>query len=193
MPTFIPGPTYGTQDKTLGHSLTRGFLFSIGFAILIAVSAQIALPLPFTDVPVTLQVFAVLMAGGLLGARWGTLSVVEYLAAGAAGLPVFTQAKGGFLALVGPTGGYLFAFVLAAFCVGWVTDRSKSRADIGAAMLAGVVIIWVCGTLWRHYALQVPASVLLQTSVLPFVAADLLKALAAWALIVRTPRLADRL
>lgn len=192
MSTFIPNPAYESHSRTTGQSLTRGMAFSLLFAVLIALSAQVAVPLPFTDVPATLQVFAVLVAGGLLGARWGTLSVLQYLAIGAAGAPVFTQWKGGYLALMGPTGGYLIGFALAAFCMGYAADLSRSKTVIGAAVFLGILIIWLCGALWRHYALGLAWPVVLQTSLLPFVAADLLKGILAWGVIVRTPRVMDR-
>ena len=193
MPTFIPNPAYGaTRIRTNSHSRTRGFVFSLLFAALIAVSAQVAFPVPFTDVPITLQVLAVLLAGGVLGARWGTLSVLEYIAAGLAGAPVFAQGKAGLPIFLGTTGGYLIGFALAAFCVGWITDRSRSKAATGAALLIGIFLIWASGSVWRHYVVGLPWAMVLQTSVLPFVAADLLKAVVAWVLIARTPRLSER-
>ncbi|MGO9412364.1 MAG: biotin transporter BioY, partial [Spirochaetia bacterium] len=82
-----------------------------GFSLIIAVSAQVSIPLPFTPVPVTLQTFAVVLTGALLGSRRGAAAIVAYLAEGLAGLPVFSLGRAGFAHLLGPTGGYLVGFV----------------------------------------------------------------------------------
>src|SRR5882762_512530 len=89
-------------------------------AILVAAAAQVAVPLPGTPVPFTLQPLAVLLVGGLLGARFGALSMILYLAMGAAGFPVFTPTVPllGIARLLGPTGGYLLAYPVAAWAVG---------------------------------------------------------------------------
>src|SRR5258706_13267965 len=89
-------------------------------ALLVAGPAQVSIPLPGTPVPMTLQPMAVLLVGGLLGARLGALSMILYLAMGAAGLPVFTPTVPllGFARLIGPTGGYLLAYPVAAWAVG---------------------------------------------------------------------------
>jgi biotin transport system substrate-specific component len=94
------------------------------FAGLTAAGAQVSLHVPFTPVPVTLQVFFVLLAGAALGSRLGALSLAEYLALGAAGLPVFADGKSGLLAFVGPTAGYLPGFIAAAWLVGRLTERT---------------------------------------------------------------------
>src|SRR5206468_2909370 len=92
----------------------------VGGAVLVAAAAQVSVPLPGTPVPMTLQPMAVLLVGGLLGARLGALSMILYLAMGAAGLPVFTPTVPllGVARLFGPTGGYLLAYPIAAYAVG---------------------------------------------------------------------------
>ena len=96
-------------------------------AALVALAAQISIPLPGTPVPMTLQPMAVLLVGGLLGARLGASSMILYLALGAAGLPVFTPTVPlvGVARLLGPTGGYLLAYPVAAWAVGWFTDPGR--------------------------------------------------------------------
>src|SRR5881396_1209254 len=91
-------------------------------AVLVALAAQVAVPLPGTPVPMTL-----LLVGGLLGARLGALSMIAYLAMGAAGLPVFTPTVPllGFARLLGPTGGYLLAYPVAAWVTGWFADPGR--------------------------------------------------------------------
>jgi len=152
------------------------------FAGLTAIAARVQVPLPFTPVPVTGQVLVVLLAGGVLGARLGFISQVQYLAAGAMGLPVFAYG-GGPAALTGPTGGYLLGFPVAALVVGAISDRLRERGTGGsfAACLSGVVVIHLFGAAW--YAAWGAAIgtasgviVVLAQSVVPFMAIDAAKA-----------------
>ncbi|HEV8380883.1 MAG TPA: biotin transporter BioY [Gemmatimonadales bacterium] len=110
-------------------------------AVLVALAAQVSIPLPGTPVPMTLQPMAVLLVGGLLGARLGALSMILYLAMGAAGLPVFTPSPvllPGIGRLFGQTGGYLLAYPVAAWAVGWFVSRALTgRARLETAPLQG--------------------------------------------------------
>ena len=109
-------------------------------AVLVAAAAQVSIPLPGTPVPMTLQPMAVLLVGGLLGARLGALSMILYLAMGAAGLPVFTPTVPllGFARLFGPTGGYLLAYPVAAWATGSFVSRAlRGRARLESAPLQG--------------------------------------------------------
>jgi len=120
------------------------------FAALTAVAAQITLRLPFSPVPVTLQVLAVIVSGFALGPRDGWASQVAYLAAGAAGLPVFAGWTGGLSVLFGPTAGYLVAFPAAAFVAG-LLGQKMGRLGWGARLAAGlcaVSVIYVGGAVW---------------------------------------------
>src|SRR5437762_6467743 len=104
-------------------------------ALVVAAAAQVAVPLPGTPVPMTLQPIAVLLVGGLLGGPLGALSMILYLAMGAAGLPVFTPTVPlvGVARLFGPTGGYLLAYPIAAYAVGAIVlpRRSAERGSRG--------------------------------------------------------------
>lgn len=161
------------------HTVVLRTGIAISFSILIALSAQVAVRLPFTPVPITGQTFAVLLTGALLGSRLGALALLFYLLEGASGLPVFAGASGGAWHLVGPTGGYLAGFVLAAFAVGWLAerrwDRSFGRAVL--AMLVGEVVIYACGLAWLTQF--VPAKALVTVGLLPFVLGDVAKLLLA--------------
>src|SRR5712691_2482864 len=120
-------------------------------ALLVAGAAQVAVPLPGTPVPMTLQPMAVLLVGGLLGARLGALSMILYLAMGAAGLPVFTPTVPlvGVARLLGPTGGYLLAYPVAAWAVGWfVTPGQRPGVSTpwlktALGVVGGLVLIHV--------------------------------------------------
>jgi biotin transport system substrate-specific component len=114
------------------------------FAAVTAAAAQVEIP--HQPIPFTLQTFAVLLSGAMLGARNGALSQLLYLAFGLLGLPVYAQFGSGVLHIVGPTGGYLLAFPIAAFVVGYLySNRSYLRSVI--SMLIGLLIIFSLGTI----------------------------------------------
>jgi len=164
-----------------GSLLWKLVLVLVGSA-LIALAAQVRIPLPFSPVPVTGQTFAVLLVAAALG-RLGLASVIAYLAEGAIGLPVFAGGGSGVATMVGPTGGYLIGFALAAAVVGSAAERGWDRhlATALMAMLLGEIAIYVCGLAWlARFALPVP---LLDAGLLPFIPGDLFKmVLAALAL-----------
>ncbi len=145
-----------------------------------AVAAQIAIPL--SPVPITGQTFAVLLAGAALGPRRGALAMLLYLTEGAAGLPVFAGGASGAAKFIGPTGGYLLAFPLAAAVTGWLAARGWDRrfGTMFVAMLLGSAVIFACGLVMLSRF--VPAARLPGIGLLPFLPGDLIKsALAALA------------
>ena len=116
-------------------------------------SVQVSIPLPFTAVPLTLQPTIVLLGGLALGSRLGSASQILYLAAGIAGLPVFAASVAlppGPLRLLGPTGGYLMAYPLAAFVAGYLAERGFDRKYVTSvvAMLPGLLVIYATGVTW---------------------------------------------
>jgi len=147
----------------------------VGFSILVACSARIAIPLPFTPVPLTAQTLAVLLSGAVLGSRRGALSLMMYLVYGAIGLPVFAGGKAGLDHLFGPTGGYLWGFVAAAFVTGLLAERGWDRKAVTAflAMLLGNVVIYLCGLPWL--ARYVGYERVLIAGLFPFIPGDLIK------------------
>jgi biotin transport system substrate-specific component len=150
------------------------------FALLTALAAKIALPMPGTSVPFTFQPLAVLLAGALLGARAGAGSQLLYLSVGLAGLPVFFGPVAGPAYLFGPTGGYLLAFPVAAFVVGALAGRRPIRTAL--ALLAGLAVIYAGGVAWLSVLGGFSSAVML--GLFPFIVADLVKA--AMALVIAT-------
>lgn len=145
-------------------------------AVLTAVAAQVRIPLPFSPVPITLQTLVVILAGMTLGARSGALSQVLYVALGVIGLPMFA---GGAGALAGPTGGYIVGFILAAAIAGAMARRRDDTMGLALAFAAGMIAIYTCGTLWLSALTHQPLATALALGVLPFLAGDALKLVAA--------------
>ena len=145
-------------------------------SLLIALSAQVAILLPFSPVPVTGQTLAVLLVGALLGSRRGSLAVLTYVVQGLAGLPVFAGGAFGLVRLLGPTGGYLVGFVAAAFLVGLLAERGWDRrvSTTAAAMTLGNLVIYATGALWLA-AFVGGLDQALALGVAPFIPGDLLK------------------
>ncbi len=150
-----------------------------GFAIFTGIAAQVRIPLPFTPVPITLQVLAVILAGLLLGARDGFFSQLLYLGLVAAGLPLATGGLGGFAPFIGPTAGYLLSFPFAAALVGYLAGDGSRRLHSFAAALAGIAAIYLCGATWLALTLHLGPAQALALGVAPFFLADLAKALLA--------------
>jgi biotin transport system substrate-specific component len=151
-------------------------------AALTAASAQVSVPLPFTPVPFTLQPMVVLLGAAALGSRLGAISQALYLLAGIAGLPVFALAPElpqGAARLLGPTGGYLLAFPMAAFVTGWLAERGLDRRYLTsvAAMAAGLSAIFIGGVGWLSISVGWPAA--LAAGLYPFIVVDVVKIVAA--------------
>ena len=153
-----------------------------GFALALAAASQVAIPLPGTPVPLTLQPLLVVLAGMLLGPRLGAVSMAVYLAAGAAGMPVFAPgATVGMARLFSATGGYLIAYPVAAFVAGLLAQRASSFAPRALAAMTGILVIYL-GGLAQLAILTGSVRTAALLGVLPFVAADAVKALVAAAI-----------
>jgi biotin transport system substrate-specific component len=148
------------------------------FAALVAVGGLFALPF-WGPVPFTLQVFFVLLAGVILGPRLGALAVALYLLLGLV-TPVYARGTSGLAVLFGPTGGYLFGFVVAAALAGWLAGREGIRLRLLLATVVALLPIYVVGATWLAWQLQIgDVRTVLLEGVIPFVPVDLVKALAA--------------
>lgn len=200
----FPGTTLADHIVPARQSRIRNLLCDAllitGLSVFTALCAHVSFVLPFTPVPITLQTLAILLTGATLGSRRGGLALLLYLAEGVAGLPVFAPIPGslsGFAVLLSVTGGYLWAFPLAAFTVGWLCERGWDRSlfTSALAMLPGSVIIYLLGAIQLGILLRLNALQALQLGVFPFLPGDLFKLLiaalllpASWRLVRATKR-----
>ncbi|MGM7700505.1 biotin transporter BioY [Pseudalkalibacillus sp. Hm43] len=150
------------------------------FAAVTAIFAQIEIPLPI--VPISGQTLAVGLTATILGSRYGAVAMLCYVGMGAIGLPVFAEAKGGAQVLVGPTGGYIFGFIVTAFVTGWILERTKFNLTWAlVANTIGMVITLVMGCIQLKYVLDMSWTQALAVGVYPFIVVGLIKAfLASW-------------
>ena len=158
-----------------GRWLAGRRAFAVGVAALVvAASAQVTVPVPMSPVPMTLQPLAVIAVGGLLGAGLGTLALLLYIGLGLLGLPVFAGGSGGLLHVLGPTGGYLLAFPVAAALTGRIAGDARSvwRVLLGCAL--AMVVIHAGGTA-QLALLGGDAGAALRVGFVPFLTGDLLK------------------
>ncbi len=151
----------------------------VAFSLVTALSAQAAVPLPFTPVPITGQTFGVLLSGALLGPRLGAMAMLLYLAEGGAGLPFFAGGAAGAMKFWGPTGGYLLAYPLAAALTGFLAARGWDRrfGTMLLAMLLGSVVIFALGAGWLAHFVGLGRA--WGMGVAPFLPGDGLKAFLA--------------
>ncbi|MBI1739972.1 MAG: biotin transporter BioY [Acidobacteriales bacterium] len=186
--------TLDRQTRSVEWAKQAGIV--IGASLIVALCANVTVPLPFTPVPLTLQNFGVLLVGLLLGSRRGFAALALYLVEGASGLPVFSpSALGltGIAQILGPTGGFLMAYPLVAFVAGWIYEHT-SRRFTGAA-LAGVaaeVVLFVCGLGWL-FTLTYSLSQAIRWGLYGFVFAEVIKILMAaavserWTVLNKSP------
>lgn len=158
--------------STATSALTRGALVVFG-SLLLAVSAQFKIPL--YPVPVTGQTLVVLLIGMTYGPRLGGITMLAYLFEGALGLPVFAGGAAGVAVFMGPTGGYLFGFLLAGVAMGYLAERGMGRTVLStiAAMVLGNFVIYLCGALWLANFIGLGQAI--AAGVLPFLYGDALK------------------
>lgn len=165
----------------------RTALGMLAFALATSFGAYVAVPLPWTSVPMTLQPLFVILAGAVLGSRAGAGAMAGYLAAGAMGAPVFSFGGAGLPWLMGPTGGYLLAMPAAAFVVGAVAGRDGGWFRLLAGLTLGMATIYLGGVSQLFLLTRQELGGLLAVGVLPFLAGDVTKILGA-ALLARSVR-----
>jgi biotin transport system substrate-specific component len=159
------------------------------FTLLIVLGAFVYIPLPFTPVPITMQVLFVLLAGLMLGGRSGTISVLLYILGGTMGFPIFAGAVGGVARILGPTGGYLLGFLLVPSIVAFLFGKlHKGLCALMLSLFAGIFVIYSCGTLHLALFLHIPFQKALQAGVYPFILGDTLKIILAMYVVQLTRR-----
>ncbi len=163
------------NERVIRGSAVTNVLLVVGASAIIALAAQVAITVPFTPVPMTLQPVAVLLVGVVLGSKRGAAAAILYLLEGASGMPVFSQAHGGALWLIGPTAGYLWSYPLAAFVAGFFSERKWARSG----MFVALAVIYAGG--WSWLAVQTSPAVAWTGGVAPFIVADLVKVVIAGA------------
>ncbi len=163
-----------TSKKLSNTDTLRMTVYASLLTALTAAGAYMVLPIG--PVPIVLSNLFILLAGLLLGKRWGTASVALYLLLGAFGLPVFSGGGGGIGHILGPTGGYLLGYLPAVFLTGAVSEiKSSSLFFDFLASLCGTAVIYLCGILWLIFVRGNPPAVALTGGLLPFLPGDALK------------------
>jgi biotin transport system substrate-specific component len=179
-------------ERIVRGRVAADMLLVIGASALIAIAAQIAIPLPFTPVPLTLQPLAVIFIGAALGSTRGAAAAALYLLEGFSGLPVFAQGHGGPIWLLGATAGYLYSYPFAAWLAGFVSERgwgsTITRAVTG--MLLALGVIYLGG--WSWLAALTDARSAFTMGVAPFVVADIVKVALGAALLPKAQSLLPR-
>jgi biotin transport system substrate-specific component len=148
-------------------------IFSSLFAVLISIGSYIYIPIPFTPIPITLQLFFVILSGILLGPIYGFLSTFIFLILGAIGLPVFAGGGSGIGHIFGKTGGYLFGFLIASFLSGYLFKLNKKLLPI--SIFSGIFIVHLFGTLYLSYILKISLYRAFLIGSLPFLLVDVVK------------------
>ncbi|MDG5758937.1 biotin transporter BioY [Natronococcus sp. A-GB1] len=174
-------------DGDVVHAFARAALL----ATLLGAVAPIAIPIPFSPAPITLQVLFVFLAGLLLGPLWGTVSILLYLAAGAIGLPVFAGMAGGLGVLVGDSAGYLWSYPLAAGLIGLLVHRGTDLRDpaevstplVVVALVTATVLIYGMGVGYMAWLLELELWEAITVGALPFIPGEVLKIAAAVAIV----------
>lgn len=168
-------------DAVFPSVRARDAVLVFGGALLVAVLAQVRVPLGFTPVPITLQTFGVTLVGGALGWRRGGAALLLYVVLGAVGLPFYAGGQGGWTHATGATAGYLVGFVVAAALVGWLTAHRADRSPWTAflAFQAGSLVLFACGLAGLMATLSIGLPEALRLGWLPFLPGDLVKTAAA--------------
>lgn len=153
-----------------------GVLF---FLLATILGAYVRIPLNITPVPITLQTFFVMLAGAVLGKRMGSISQFAYVILGVAGLPIFQGFAFGTVYILGPTGGYLIGFIIAAYLIGLAVRGYVNKGLIIAYFAIGDFIIHSCGTLWLMFIYKMDIIGAAKIGILPFIPGEMVKILLA--------------
>jgi len=171
---------------------TKDLVLIALFAAIVAVLGVFPpFTLPLVGVPITAQSLGVMLAGGVLGARRGALSLVLFLALVAIGLPLLAGGRGGFGVFLGPSGGFLVGWIVAAYAIGFLVERAWDRLTYVSAFVCcvtgGILLLYLIGIPWVAYAAQIPLAKAFWGS-MPFIPGDVIKAIIASVVIVTVAR-----
>lgn len=180
----LPSRGLVLADALLGVR-ARSVLLVVGGALLTALMAQVAIPVPGSPVPITGQTLAVLVVAASLGPARGAVSMGLYLLGGLVGMPFYSEGASGFTVAFGATGGYLLAFIPAAYLIGLAAARGADRRFAPALLLfvAGQMLIFAVGVPWLAATTGMSASQALAAGLYPFILGGLVKAAIAAALL----------
>lgn len=156
---------------------TKAIVYCALFAAIISVASQISIPVQ--PVPLNMALFAVLICGGMLGKKYGTISVAVYILLGIIGAPVFAGFRGGLGVLAGPTGGYITGYVVVSFVTGAVCEITKQLKYTIPSMILAVVLCYLVGTIWFCITTGNGFVSALSMCVIPFIPWDVLKVVLA--------------
>lgn len=153
------------------------------FVAIISICAWISVPM--VPIPITLQTLGVFITASILGAKLGTVSIIIYILLGAVGLPVFSNFTGGFGILLSPTGGFIIGFIFTALTIGIVTSLKNSILTNTLAMLLGLLLCYLFGTLWYCIYANVDFITAVLICVVPFLLGDAIKIIVASILVTK--------
>lgn len=179
------------QNQEQSQSLSRQVLLVVGASLLMAILAQFSMPLPFTPVVLTVSNLGVLFIALTLGSRRAAAAMLLYLAEGAMGLPVFSHSPipGGIAQILGPTGGYLMAYPIAAFAAGWIAERGARNVwRFSLAAVVGEVVLFAGGIAWLMSLMHVSFLQAASFGIYPFAFGEIIKVMAAVAAALRLRR-----
>lgn len=177
-------------EQSRSQSISRNVAVIVGAALLMDILGRFSVPLPFSPIPLTLANFGVLLIALSIGSRRAAAAMLLYLAQGAAGMPVFSPfGPGGIAQLIGPTGGYLMSYPIAAFLAGWIAERGRqSVSRMSVAGLVGEVLLFLGGIAWLMTIAHVPFRQAANWGFYPFACFEIIKIMVAVAGSVRLHR-----
>ncbi len=163
------------------QSVSRNLALIVGGALLMDILGRFSLPLPFSPIPLTLANFGVLFIALTIGSRRAAAAMLLYLAQGAMGMPVFSPAgPGGIAQLIGPTGGYLMSYPVAAFLAGWIAEQGKRTISrMSVAAIVGEVLVFLGGVTWLMTIAHIPLRQAANWGLYPFAFFEVIKIMAA--------------
>lgn len=171
------------SENTVSNFNLRMTVYCALFTALIIIGGYISIPIPVGPVPIVLADFFVMVTGLFLGLKYGLISTVLYLALGALGLPVFAGGNAGLAVLMGPTGGFLFGYLLMVSAIGFITGKAKPSIVISLlALAAGNILLYAVGVPWLKFQMNISWAAAVVAGLTPFIAGIIIKIVVASAL-----------